>query len=265
MEVIENFLNELVNGGNDILWNKGVLICLLLGAGLYFTIRSRFVQFRLFGEMFKVIKEEAKEQSGKKGTNAFQAFSITIASRVGTGNLSGVALAVAAGGPGAVFWMWVVALIGMATAFIESMLAQVYKESDKDGFRGGPSYYMEKALGQKWLGVLFSILITISFGFVFNAVQANTISGAVEEAFQIDPIWTGLVLVILAGLIVFGGIKRIASVAGVIVPVMAVIYMLVAFYVVFTNLSAIPEVFGMIFSNAFGGMREVFAGGAGAA
>ncbi|SER94727.1 alanine or glycine:cation symporter, AGCS family [Gracilibacillus ureilyticus] len=264
MELIENFLSEIVNRGNTILWDY-LLIYLLLGAGLYFTIRSRFVQFRLFGEMFKVIKEEAVEQSGKKGTNAFQAFSITIASRVGTGNLAGVALAVAIGGPGAVFWMWVVALIGMATAFIESMLAQVYKEPDKDGFRGGPAYYMEKALGQKWLGILFSILITISFGFIFNAVQANTISSAVEEAFQIDPLWTGIALVILAGLIIFGGIKRIASVAGVIVPIMAVIYMLVAFYVVLTNLSAIPEVFGLIFGNAFGGMDTVFGGGAGAA
>ncbi|MFC4403640.1 alanine/glycine:cation symporter family protein [Gracilibacillus xinjiangensis] len=264
MEAIEKSLMDIIGWGNTILWDY-LLIYLLLGAGIYFTISSKFVQFRLFGEMFKVIRGEAVEQSGKRGTNAFQAFSITIASRVGTGNLAGVALAVAVGGPGAVFWMWVVALIGMATAFIESMLAQVYKETEKDGFRGGPAYYMEKALGQKWLGILFSILITISFGFVFNALQANTISSAVEEAFDIPPMWTGIAIVILAGLVVFGGIKRIASVAGFIVPIMAIIYMLVAFYVIITNLSAIPDVFMLIFKNAFGGMETVYGGGAGAA
>ncbi|SHN05064.1 alanine/glycine:cation symporter family protein [Gracilibacillus kekensis] len=263
MEKIEYFITKVVDWGNLILWDY-VLLYLLIFAGLFFTIRSRFVQFRLFGEMFKVISEEAVEQSGKRGTNAFQAFSITIASRVGTGNLAGVALAVAIGGPGAVFWMWIIALIGMSTAFIESTLAQVYKVPDKEGFRGGPAYYMEKALGQKWLGILFSILITITFGFIFNAVQANTISQAVDQAFNIDPIWTGIVLVVLAGIIIFGGIKRIASVAGVIVPVMAVIYMAVGFYVVFTNITAIPDVFMLIIRNAFG-LEEVFGGGIGAA
>ncbi|WP_208585856.1 alanine/glycine:cation symporter family protein [Gracilibacillus suaedae] len=263
MDKLEWIASKIVEWGNLILWDY-VLIYLLIGAGLFFTLRSNFVQFRLFGDMFKVISEEAVEQSGKKGTNAFQAFSITIASRVGTGNLAGVALAVAIGGPGAVFWMWVIALIGMATAFIESTLAQVYKVPDKDGFRGGPAYYMEKALGQKWMGILFSILITITFGFIFNAVQANTISAAVEQAFNVDKVWTGIILVVLAGLIIFGGIKRIASVAGVIVPIMAVIYMAVALYVVFTNITAIPDVFMMIIKNAFG-LEEVFGGGAGAA
>ncbi|GAE92932.1 sodium/alanine symporter family protein [Gracilibacillus boraciitolerans JCM 21714] len=214
--------------------------------------------------MFKVISEEAVEQSGKRGTNAFQAFSISIASRVGTGNLAGVALAVAIGGPGAVFWMWVIALIGMSTAFIESTLAQVYKVPAKEGFRGGPAYYMEKALGQKWMGILFSILITITFGFIFNAVQANTISQAVDQAFNIDPIWTGIVLVVLAGVIIFGGIKRIATVAGIIVPVMAIIYMAVGFYVVFTNITAVPNVFMLIIRNALG-LEEAFGGGIGAA
>ncbi|WP_058307083.1 alanine/glycine:cation symporter family protein [Gracilibacillus massiliensis] len=263
MEKAEYVITKIIDWGNLILWDY-VLIYLLIFAGLFFTIRSRFVQFRLFGEMFKVISEEAVEQSGKRGTNAFQAFSITIASRVGTGNLAGVALAVAIGGPGAVFWMWIIALIGMSTAFIESTLAQVYKVPDKDGFRGGPAYYMEKALGQKWMGILFSILITITFGFIFNAVQANTISQAVDQAFNIDPIWTGIVLVVLAGIIIFGGIKRIASVAGIIVPIMAIIYMAVGFYVVFTNITAIPDVFMLIIRNAFG-LEEVFGGGIGAA
>ncbi|WP_413775140.1 alanine/glycine:cation symporter family protein [Gracilibacillus pellucidus] len=260
---MELIASKIVEWGNSVLWDY-VLIYLLIGAGLYFTLRSRFVQFRLFGDMFKVITEEATDQSGKRGTNAFQAFSITIASRVGTGNLAGVALAVAIGGPGAVFWMWIIAFIGMASAFIESTLAQVYKVPDKDGFRGGPAYYMEKALGQKWMGILFSILITITFGFIFNAVQANTISAAVEEAFHIDKVWTGIVLVVLAGLVIFGGIKRIANVAGVIVPIMAIIYMLVAFYVVIINITEIPHVFMLIINSAFG-LEEVFGGGAGAA
>ncbi|MFC4388205.1 alanine/glycine:cation symporter family protein [Gracilibacillus marinus] len=263
MKSVEDFLGKIIDFGNMVLWDY-ILIYLLLAVGLYFTFRSRFVQFRLFGEMFKVISEEAVEQSGKRGTNAFQAFSITIASRVGTGNLAGVALAVAIGGPGAIFWMWVVALIGMATAFIESSLAQVYKVPDKEGFRGGPAYYMEKALGQKWLGVFFSVLITITFGFVFNAVQSNTISQAVDQAFNIDPMWTGIALVVLSGLVIFGGIKRIANVAGVIVPIMSLIYLLVGLYVVITNFTAIPDVFMLIIRNAFG-LEEVFGGGAGAA
>ncbi|UOQ47125.1 alanine:cation symporter family protein [Gracilibacillus caseinilyticus] len=263
MSTTEQIASKIVEWGNLVLWDY-VLIYLLIGAGLFFTLRSKFVQFRLFGDMFRVLSEEAVEQSGKKGTNAFQAFSISIASRVGTGNLAGVALAVALGGPGAVFWMWIIALVGMATAFIESTLAQVYKVPDKDGFRGGPAYYMEKALGQKWMGILFSILITFTFGFIFNAVQANTISAAVEEAFNIDKVWTGIVLVILAGIIIFGGIKRIATVSGVLVPIMAVIYMAVGFYVVFTNITALPEIFMLIIKNAFG-LEEVFGGGAGAA
>ncbi len=263
LESVENVLNEIVSFGNTIFWDY-ILIYLLIGAGLYFTFGSKFVQFRLFGNMFQVIGEEATEQSGRRGINAFQAFSITIASRVGTGNLAGVALAVAIGGPGAVFWMWMVALVGMSTAFIESTLAQVYKVPDKDGFRGGPAYYMERALGQKWMGILFSILIIITFGLIFNSVQANTISQAFDQAFNIDPLWTGLGLVVLAGLVIFGGIKRIATVAGAIVPVMAFFYMLIALYVVFTNLSEVPAVFGLIFRDAFG-LEQAFGGGAGAA
>ncbi len=168
--------------------------------------------------MFKVIGEEAVEQSGKRGTNAFQAFSISIASRVGTGNLAGVALAVAIGGPGAVFWMWMIALIGMATAFIESTLAQVYKVPDKGGFRGGPAYYIEKALGQRWMAVLFSVLITMTFGLVFNAVQANTISEAVEKAFNIEHYVSGIVLVILAALIILAELNVSRSFQGRLSP-----------------------------------------------
>ncbi|MDQ0159570.1 alanine/glycine:cation symporter family protein [Alkalibacillus salilacus] len=258
-----DFLSTLIGIGNTIFWDY-LLVYLLIFAGLFFTLYSRFVQFRLFPEMFKVIREEAVEQSGKRGTNAFQAFSISIASRVGTGNLAGVALAVAVGGPGAVFWMWMIALIGMATAFIESTLAQVYKVPDENGFRGGPAYYIEKALGQRWMAVLFAVLITITFGLVFNAVQANTISGAVEKAFDIDPLVTGIVLVVFAGIIIFGGIKRIAVVSGTIVPIMAVIYVAVSLVVVFMNLSEVPRIFMMIVSHAFG-LEQAVGGGVGAA
>ncbi|PKR78414.1 sodium:alanine symporter family protein [Halalkalibacillus sediminis] len=263
MSAIESFWSEIVGLGNTILWEY-LLIYLLLGAGIYFTFFSKFVQFRLFGNMFKVITEEAFEQSGKRGTSAFQAFSISIASRVGTGNLAGVAIAVSLGGPGAVFWMWVVALVGMATAFIESTLAQVYKVPDKDGFRGGPAYYMERALGQKWMGILFSVLITITFGFVFSAVQANTITQAVDDAFGISPWIMGIILVVLVAIIIFGGIKRIAVVSGTIVPIMAAIYIVVALIVFFMNIQEAPRIFGMIFGQAFG-LQEAAGGAVGAA
>lgn len=263
MNKLEEFLHEvIINQLNGVLWD--LLIYVLVGAGIYFTLRGRLLQFRLFPEMFRVLKEEALVQDGKKGTSAFQAFSISVASRVGTGNLAGVALAVAIGGPGAVFWMWLIALIGMATAFIESALAQVYKIPDQDGFRGGPAYYMEKALGQRWMGILFAVLITITFGLVFNAVQANTISGAFDKAFNISPIITGIMLVILSALVIFGGIKRIAIVSGTIVPIMAVIYIAVGLLVAIMNITEIPRIFMDIIRHAFG-LEQFVGGGVGAA
>ncbi|MDN5708608.1 MAG: alanine:cation symporter family protein, partial [Planococcus sp. (in: firmicutes)] len=184
MDAIFNGLTWIVDEGNNLLWTY-ILIGLLLGLGLYFTIRTRFVQVRLFGEMFRVITEK---KDGTGGISAFQAFTISTASRVGTGNITGVALAIAIGGPGAVFWMWVVALIGMATAFIESTLAQVYKIRDGEQFRGGPAYYMEKALGTRKLGIIFAILLTLAFGFIFNSVQSNTIAQSVSDVLDI-PNW----------------------------------------------------------------------------
>lgn len=263
MNKLEEFLHEvIINQLNGVLWD--LLIYVLVGSGIYFTLRGRLLQFRLFPEMFRVLKEEALVQDGKKGTSAFQAFSISVASRVGTGNLAGVALAVAIGGPGAVFWMWLIALIGMATAFIESALAQVYKIPDQDGFRGGPAYYMEKALGQRWMGILFAVSITITFGLVFNAVQANTISGAFDKAFNISPIITGIMLVILSALVIFGGIKRIAIVSGTIVPIMAVIYIAVGLLVAIMNITEIPRIFMDIIRHAFG-LEQFVGGGVGAA
>lgn len=237
------------------------MIALLLGLGVYFTIRTKFVQVRLFGEMFRVISEK---KDGEKGVSAFQAFTISTASRVGTGNITGVALAVAIGGPGAVFWMWMVALIGMATAFIESTLAQVYKVRDGEQFRGGPAYYMEKALGNRKLGIVFAILLTLAFGFIFNSVQSNTIAQSFGDVFNI-PDWTvGLGLVLLAAVVIFGGVKRIAKVTQVVVPVMAILYLLVAIYIVIMNITEIPAVFMLIIENAFG-LEEAVGGGIGAA
>ncbi|MGE7839873.1 alanine/glycine:cation symporter family protein [Lysinibacillus sp. NPDC093712] len=250
------WISNIVDGTNDILWTY-LLIILLLAAGLYFTFGSKFVQIRLFPEMFRLITEK---RDGESGVSPFQAFTISAASRVGTGNITGVALAIGVGGPGAVFWMWIIAILGMATAFIESTLAQVYKVKDGDTFRGGPAYYIEKALGKRKLGIVFSILLTLSFGFIFNAVQSNTIATSVGEAFHIKPVVIGILLVVLTAMIIFGGVHRIVKFTQVIVPVMAVFYLLVALYVVVTNLGEIPAVFKLIFSQAFG-LQEA-AGGA---
>lgn len=250
------WISNIVNETNDILWTY-ILIILLLVAGLYFSFGTKFVQIRLFTEMFRLI---AEKREGESGVSPFQAFTISAASRVGTGNITGVALAIGVGGPGAVFWMWVIAIVGMATAFIESTLAQVYKVKDGNTYRGGPAYYMEKALGQRKLGIIFSILLTLSFGFIFNAVQSNTIATSVGEAFHIKPYIIGLLLVVLTALIIFGGVNRIVKVTQIIVPVMAVFYLAVALYVVLTNLTEIPGVFKLIFSEAFG-LKEA-AGGA---
>ncbi|SER62859.1 alanine/glycine:cation symporter family protein [Salisediminibacterium halotolerans] len=261
--VIASFLDgvdQLVNWLNDLLWTY-ILIGLLLGLGVFFTIRTRFVQFRLFGEMFRVI---AEKKDSDKGISAFQAFTISTASRVGTGNLTGVALAIAIGGPGAVFWMWMVAIIGMATAFIESTLAQVYKVRDGENFRGGPAYYMEKAIGSRTLGIIFAILLTLCFGLIFNSVQANTITEAFDGAFGVNRLVLGLIIAAVAGLVIFGGVRRIARVTQVVVPVMATVYLLVAFFVVVTNFTLIPDVFALIVSEAFG-VTEIVGGGAGAA
>lgn len=250
-------LNNLVSIGNNILWSY-VLIILLIGAGLFFTIKSGFVQFRFFKEMVRLLAEGTSKTKG--GVSSFQAFCISTASRVGTGNLAGVALAVVAGGPGAVFWMWLIALIGSASAFVESTLAQIYKKKSNKTFVGGPAYYIERALGNRKLGVIFAILITICFGFIFNAVQSNTISMAFEGAYDVDRHLMGVILTVITSLVIFGGVKRIAVVSEIIVPVMAIAYLLVAFYVLFSNITHVPEIFKLIIDNAFG--LDQFAGGA---
>ncbi|PTX63285.1 AGCS family alanine or glycine:cation symporter [Melghirimyces profundicolus] len=255
-------LEELVPQINDLLWSY-ILIFTLISLGLWFTIRTRLIQFRMVGEMIRLLGGKADTQVDGKGVSSFQAFCISLASRVGTGNLAGVALAISLGGPGAVFWMWLIALLGAASGFVESTLAQIYKVRDGETYRGGPAYYMEKALGKRWMGILFSILITLCFGLVFNAVQANTITLAFEPL-GMDRSILGVVLVVAMALIIFGGVKRIARTAQLIVPVMAVLYILLALYVLAKNITQIPDVLGLIFSSAFG-LKAVAGGGLGAA
>ncbi|MEC2076680.1 alanine/glycine:cation symporter family protein [Metabacillus fastidiosus] len=256
-----NFLESFISFGNTLLWSH-LLIYLLIGLGLYFTFRSGFVQFRYFGEMFRLLAD--RSSSKRKGISSLQAFFISAASRIGTGNLAGVAIAIAVGGPGAVFWMWLIAVFGMASSFIESTLAQVYKVKDGDSFRGGPAYYMEKALNAKWMGIIFAVLITFCFGLAFNSVQANTISLAFQRAYNMNETVIGIILVIFTGIIIFGGLKRIAKASQIIVPVMAFIYIIIALVIVFMNITEIPSIIGIIFANAFG-LQEVVGGGIGAA
>jgi len=267
-------VNELITQVNDVLWGY-VLIAALVGCGLWFTWRTRFVQFRMVGEMLRLLTESAvdtvetqvkEQQAGgtkRKHISSFQAFAVSVATRVGTGNLAGVATAIAIGGPGAVFWMWVIALIGSATAFVESTLAQLYKQKHKDSFIGGPAYYIQKGLKQRWMAVLFAVLITCQFGLSNNSIQANTICGAMQEAFGLSPVWVGGVLAALALFIVFGGIQRIAQVSAVLVPLMAIGYVVLAVVIIVLNIGMIPHVFKVIVLDAFG-IEQVFGGGLGA-
>lgn len=258
------FLNKLILLVNDFIWSY-ILIAMLIVLGLYFTFRTKFVQFGNIKEMFKLLGEgSSSKDKSKQEVSSFQAFCIGTASRVGTGNLAGVASAIAIGGPGAVFWMWLIALIGSASAFIESTLAQIYKVKDGDNFRGGPAYYMEKGLKKRWMGVAFSILIIICFGFAFNSVQSNTITAAFNSAFGINKLFLGALITIASAIIIFGGVKSIAKISTIIVPIMAVAYILVALFIIITNITELPAVFKMIFSNAFG-VKQVIGGGMGAA
>lgn len=258
--MFENILEWLVGPANNFIWTY-VLIGLLIIAGIYFTVRTKFVQVRLFGEMFRLIVEK---KSDNDGVSPFQAFTISAASRVGTGNVAGVALAIGIGGPGAVFWMWLIAVIGMGTAFIESTLAQVYKVKDGDTFRGGPAYYMQKALGMRKLGIVFALLLTACFGFIFNAVQSNTISQSFMDVFGLPDWGVGIGLVVLTAVIVFGGVKRIVKVTQAIVPIMATFYIAVALFIVVMNITQVPAMFMLIIESAFG-LKEVVGGGIGVA
>lgn len=250
---------------NDFLWTY-VVIVMLVGCAIYFTVRSKGVQFRLLKDMVKVIIDRPiyndKVEEEKRPTNSddeklkkigsFQAFAVSLSSRVGTGNLAGVASAIFVGGPGAVFWMWVMALLGAATAFVEATLAQLYKRRGKDSFYGGPAYYMEHGLHRRWMGILFAVLITITFGMANQVVQSNTLCDALADAAGIDRLWIGVVLTVATLVIIFGGITRISHFASIVVPFMAIGYILLSLIVLIMNITEIPAMLMLIVKSAFG-------------
>lgn len=258
--------NNLLASLNDFLYSY-ILIFLLVAAGIYFSIRTKFVQFRLIGDAIKALKEKAEKNDNGKSVSSFQALMISTASRVGTGNIAGIATAIVAGGPGAVFWMWIMAIVGGASAFVESTLAQVYKVKDGKEFRGGPSYYIERALGKRWLGVLFSILLIACFAYGFNGLQTYNMSSALEYYIPnysdtILPAVVGLLIAAATAFVIFGGVHRIGFISSVIVPIMAGIYILMGIFITLTNLDRVPEMFSLIFEGAFD-FRAIFGGFAG--
>lgn len=262
-------LNDILTKINDVMYTY-ILVILLVGVGIYFTIRTRGVQFRLLKDGIKSMMEKTeKTENGEKKVSSFQALMISTASRVGTGNIAGIATAIAAGGPGAVFWMWLMALIGGASAFIESTLAQVYKIKEGGQYRGGPSYYMERALGKRWMGILFSILLIICFAYGFNGLQSYNMSSALEYyipdyANTIWPMVLGIVLAVAAGLVIWGGAKRIGFISSVIVPIMATIYILLGLVTMIMNITELPHMFAVILKNAFD-VQAIMGGFAGSA
>ena len=252
-------MNELITQINDAIWGY-VLIGVLIICGIWFTWKTKGVQFRMVGEMLRLLADSATsgtdslsdKDKNHKHISSFQAFAVSVATRVGTGNLAGVATAIAIGGPGAVFWMWVIALIGSATAFIESTLGQLYKQRQKDSFIGGPAYYIKRGLHCNWMAYLFAVLITITFGLSYNSIQSNTICGAMYEAFGWNPLLVGSILSVVALIIIFGGLQRIANVSAVMVPLMAIGYFVLVAVIIIMNIEHIPHVLKVIITNAFG-------------
>ena len=247
----------------DFIWTY-VLIAVLIVMGLTFTIGSRFVQFRYFGEMFRVLGQAFKHHPGQ--VSSFQALTLSVAGRVGAGNIAGVAVAITMGGPGAVFWMWVVGLIGMATSFFECALAQAYKVRDsRTGvFRGGPMYYIERGLGSRGLGVVFCVLLMVTFGLAFVSLQSFTAASSLNQAFGIPTWLSGAALCAIVGVTIFGGVRRISQVTEIVVPIMAILYVSVAVVVVALNVAEIPAVLNLIVQSAFG-LEQAVGGGIGAA
>lgn len=242
-------MDDFVNAVNGLIWSKA-LIALCLGAGLYFSIRTRFMQVRGFGEMLRLMRQGEESEAG---VSAFQALAMSLSGRVGTGNIAGVATAITFGGPGAVFWMWMVAFLGASTAYVESTLAQIYKEKDEKGlYRGGPAYYIEKAMGQKWYAWIFAVSTVLATGFLLPGVQANSIALGMNTAFGVPTTVSAAAVVVALGFIIFGGVRRIAHFAQVVVPFMALGYILVALVIMFLNVHKVPEVIALIFRSAFG-------------
>ena len=243
-------MESLVNQINAVVWSPA-LIYLALGTGLFFSVLTRFVQVRLFKEMIHLL---FSSKSSDRGISSFQALSVSLSGRVGTGNIAGVAAAIGFGGPGAVFWMWVVAFLGAATAYVESALGQIYKEEDEGQLRGGPAFYIEKAMGQKWYAWIFAIATIIATGLLLPGVQANSIAIAAEEAFGpigITRFGTAITVVAVLGFVIFGGVKRIAHFTQIVVPFMALAYILTAVIIISLNISELPGIISMIFKDAF--------------
>ncbi|MBR1858023.1 MAG: alanine:cation symporter family protein [Selenomonadaceae bacterium] len=256
MEILHGLINDI----NNFIWTY-IIIAALIGIGIYFTLRTKFVQIRLIKEMVRLITSSAGTKTEGKEISGFQAFCVSTASRVGVGNIAGVAIAIVTGGPGAVFWMWVIAFIGCATGFVESTLAQIYKLPKDDGaFHGGPAYYIKNALKQPAIAKLFAILISVTFGLIYVSVQANTIVLSVETAFNVDHSITGIILAILTALVIFGGMHRIAKVTEILVPVMAGIYLLSAIVIIIMNIDRVPAMFALIFHDAFSPQAAVGGG-----
>lgn len=246
-------MDKFVSLINDIVWSPA-LVVLLVGAGLYFSIRTRFVQVRKLGLMVKSLFAPAqKDKDGRtKGISSFQAFSVALSGRVGTGNIVGVATAIAMGGPGAVFWMWIIAFLGASTAFVESTLAQLYNFPHSSGLRGGPACYIEKGLKCKWLAVLFAVLTLLGYGLLLATVQSNGVTNALGNSFGVPPLWCGIGLAFLLALVIVGGIKSIAKVASVVTPFMALGYIVLTVVVVARHWDMVPSVFNAIFTGALG-------------
>ena len=257
-------INEFVSFVNNILWGDGqVLIVMLLVCGVWFTVKLGGVQLRHFGHMLSLLRNS--KTSSKEGISSFQALCTSLSARVGTGNLAGVAVAISLGGSGAIFWMWMIALLGMATGFAESVLGQLYKVRDENGeFRGGPAYYIKQGLNKTWLAVAFSLCLFFGYGFVFSAVQANTITDALNNAYSFPSEYVGIAIILLAALIVVGGLRGIARFAEFVVPFMGIGYVLVALAITFINISELPALLLDIIKSAFG-LQEAGAGALGAA
>lgn len=248
-------MENIINTINDLVWSNALII-LCLGTGIYFSITTRFIQVRYLREMIRLLFDG---KGSDKGVSSFQAFAIAISGRIGTGNIAGVATAIAMGGPGAIFWMWIIAFLGSASAFIEATLGQLYKQVNNGEYRGGPAYYIEKGLGMKWYALIFSGATVLSCAVFLPGVQSNSIALSMENAFQIPVMYTGIGVALLLALIIFGGVKRIGKVAEIVVPFMAGGYILMALIIIGMNFTQIPSVFGLIFRSAFD-LEPAFAG-----
>lgn len=259
-EIMDNLV-KLSGNVNDWMYSN-LLFWALIVVGLFFTIRTKFVQLRLFPEGIRVLTEKSHEG----GISSFQALMIATASRVGTGNIAGIATAIVSGGPGAVFWMWIMAIVGAASAFIESTLAQIYKRKDGEIFKGGPAYYIERAMNARWLGVIFAVLLILTFAFGFNGLQAYNIASSLEhyagDSYATAALITGVILAVIAAILFFGGAHKISKVSSVLVPIMASIYILIGLIITFAHIAELPAIFGMIFREAFD-FQSIFGGFAG--